>query len=195
MIINKIKFPDFTGLKCNMMPFIQGDPSSLPEEYKSYFDIINENYIETGGKEFWGSMGAGVLPICTTTGRILLAQRSGYVQEPYTWSSWGGKIDDHETNPKEAALREFNEETQHSGSMNLLEAYIYKHGDFTYYDFIGLLDKEFQPKLNWETSRAEWVSYDELLKLNSKHFGLHALIKNSGDLIQKYCNINQENNG
>jgi len=48
MIINKIEFPEFTGVKCNMMPFIQGDVSSLPDEYKPYAKIINDNYLEKG---------------------------------------------------------------------------------------------------------------------------------------------------
>lgn len=48
MIINKIQFPEFTGIKCNMMPFIQGDASSLPDIYKPYSDIINQNFIEYG---------------------------------------------------------------------------------------------------------------------------------------------------
>lgn len=48
MITNTIKFPEFTGIKCNMMPFIQGDASSLPEIYKPYAKIIDENYLEKG---------------------------------------------------------------------------------------------------------------------------------------------------
>ena len=47
-IVNKIQFPEFTGIKCNMMPFIQGEDSSLPEIYKPYSKIINENYLERG---------------------------------------------------------------------------------------------------------------------------------------------------
>jgi len=43
-----IQFPEFTGIKCNMMPFIQGDASSLPEVYKPYSEIINRNYLEKG---------------------------------------------------------------------------------------------------------------------------------------------------
>jgi hypothetical protein len=31
-----------------MMPFIQGDSSSLPDEYKSYSKIVDENYLEKG---------------------------------------------------------------------------------------------------------------------------------------------------
>jgi len=48
MITNKIKFPTFTGIKCNMMPFIQGDSSSLPEKYKTYSDVIDQNFLEKG---------------------------------------------------------------------------------------------------------------------------------------------------
>lgn len=48
MIINQIQFPEFTGIKCNMMPFIQGDSSSLPEIYRPYSKIIDENFLEFG---------------------------------------------------------------------------------------------------------------------------------------------------
>lgn len=48
MITNTIQFPKFTGIKCNMMPFIQGDASSLPDMYKPYTKIINDNYLEKG---------------------------------------------------------------------------------------------------------------------------------------------------
>jgi hypothetical protein len=48
MITNTIQFPIMTGIKCNMMPFVQGDSSSLPKEYQPYSKIINENYLEKG---------------------------------------------------------------------------------------------------------------------------------------------------
>jgi len=48
LVVNTIQFPEFTGIKCNMMPFIQGDSSSLPDEYKSYSEIINNNFLEKG---------------------------------------------------------------------------------------------------------------------------------------------------
>lgn len=51
-IVNRIYFPEFTGLKCNMMPFIQGDASSLPKEYKPYFSIIESNFLEKGDVGF-----------------------------------------------------------------------------------------------------------------------------------------------
>tara|TARA_R110000796_G_scaffold59568_4_gene137423 strand:+ start:1119 stop:1733 length:615 start_codon:yes stop_codon:yes gene_type:complete len=48
MITNVIEFPKPQGLKCNMMPFIQGDSSSLPKEFESYSKVINDNFLEKG---------------------------------------------------------------------------------------------------------------------------------------------------
>ena len=47
-VINNIRFPEFQSLKCNMMPFIQGDSTSLPDEYQSYAYIIDDNFLEKG---------------------------------------------------------------------------------------------------------------------------------------------------
>lgn len=43
-----IRFPQFSGIRCLMMPYIQGDPSSVPEEYQSYKDIIQNVSISSG---------------------------------------------------------------------------------------------------------------------------------------------------
>jgi len=44
-----IKFPEFTGIRCLMMPFIQGDPSSVPEEFrKGYEKILADTFINKG---------------------------------------------------------------------------------------------------------------------------------------------------
>lgn len=43
-----IKFPDFSGLRCLMMPFIQGDPDSVPDEYRPYRDILSSVAINKG---------------------------------------------------------------------------------------------------------------------------------------------------
>lgn len=48
VITNQIKFPEFTGVRCNMMPFIQGDATSLPKEFQPYSAIIYQNYLEKG---------------------------------------------------------------------------------------------------------------------------------------------------
>jgi hypothetical protein len=36
----RLVFPDFTGARCNMMPFVQGRGDSLPEQYRSYAEIV-----------------------------------------------------------------------------------------------------------------------------------------------------------
>lgn len=43
-----ITFPAFTGVSCIMMPFIQGDSSSLPDNMKQYSEIIDNNFLEKG---------------------------------------------------------------------------------------------------------------------------------------------------
>ncbi len=45
---SQILFPKFTGKRCLMMPFIQGDTTSVPKEYKEYEDILSSTYIEKG---------------------------------------------------------------------------------------------------------------------------------------------------
>lgn len=44
----KIDFPEYTGLRCLMMPYIQGDPDSVPTEYEPYFDIIADTAVNPG---------------------------------------------------------------------------------------------------------------------------------------------------
>lgn len=45
--LNTIQFPKPTGKRCLMMPFIQGEPKSVPEKYKSgYEDILKNTYLE-----------------------------------------------------------------------------------------------------------------------------------------------------
>lgn len=47
-VVSTVRFPKFKGIKCLMMPFIQGDVTSLPKEYQGYSDIIETNYLEKG---------------------------------------------------------------------------------------------------------------------------------------------------
>jgi hypothetical protein len=44
-----IVFPTFRGIRCLMMPFIQGDPESVPEQYrKGYEDILATTFLKNG---------------------------------------------------------------------------------------------------------------------------------------------------
>lgn len=48
MFVSTIQFPKFTGARCLMMPYIQGDSASVPEEYRTYADIIESVFFKKG---------------------------------------------------------------------------------------------------------------------------------------------------
>lgn len=48
MLVNKIKFPTYSGLRCLMMPYIQGEVDSVPEEYAPYFEILSSVFLKKG---------------------------------------------------------------------------------------------------------------------------------------------------
>ena len=141
-------------------------------------EVLNED------RDYWGSIGAGVLPICPKTKRILISFRSAYVFEPHTYGTIGGKLDyDEEKNDlSSVALREFQEETGYSGNIKLIPAYIFRDKNFEYHNFIGVVNDEFNAKIDWETERFEWITFDELIKLSPKHFGLKKLLIDSNSL-------------
>lgn len=39
-VITIVKFPEYSALQCNMMPFRMGDKHSLPNEYQHYWNLI-----------------------------------------------------------------------------------------------------------------------------------------------------------
>jgi len=146
-------------------------------------DFIKETLYNTDTGFWWGKKGAGVLPYCTNTKRFLISYRSADVLEPHTWGVWGGKIDDDE-NPQEAVIREIQEETGYEGEVTLLDSYVFKDKNFKYYNFIGIIENEFKPILDWETENYKWMSFDDLLILEPKHFGLKALIENDYEQLK-----------
>lgn len=166
------------------------------------FEIFNEtigsgNYASfhnKSGEKFWGNLGGGVIPICTETGRILLPYRSSQVNEPHTWGVWGGKIDEEDgevqSDIEDVVKREFTEESGFDGHIELIPAYIFEtpNKSFKYYNFIGLIDDEFTPRLDWETESFKWVTFDEMMSISPKHFGLKGLLNDpkSMQTIKKY---------
>jgi len=132
---------------------------------------------------FWGRRGAGCIIIAKDTGRILLPFRSkrpppgrttGHVEQPHTWGTWGGAIDRGE-NPIEAAQREVQEEAGYRGPVQMIPLYVFKRGEFHYYNFLAVVQNEFEPVLDWETETSTWVYPGEWPQ--PLHFGLAALLK------------------
>lgn len=152
------------------------------------------NYVQLREGQYWGSEGAGILAIASDTGKWLVAHRSPRVKQPNTWGVVGGKIDPHEL-PSAAARREFREETGYPGHVNTVEIYKWiapeKLSDgttpkFVYYNFLGEIVKgDWEPVKNFETSEFRWCSYEELVALEPKHFGLAALLDNKSDIIRE----------
>jgi len=145
-------------------------------------------YDNSKGGKFWGDQGAGILPICKNTGRLLVSFRSKEVNEPHTWGIFGGKMDTDET-PMESAKRELIEETGYEGNFELIPAYVYisPNEDFKYHNFIGIVETEFEPEYDWETESSKWLSMSELLELKPKHFGLKKLLDKSIDIIKQFA--------
>jgi len=137
------------------------------------------------GEHFWGNIAAGVLPYCKETKRFLLNYRSEYVNEPHTWGIWGGKLDGDE-DIKDAVIREFEEESKYNGNVELIDAYVFKSGGgFEYYNFIGIIENEFIPELDWESENFKWVTLEGLYNHDNLHFGLETLLKESENVIKK----------
>ena len=136
---------------------------------------------------YYGKKGAGVLVISQETNRALIAYRSRYVEEPHTWNIISGKIDGNE-DPKTAALRELREETEYRGTVKFVDSLKWNapDADFKFYNFIGLVDEEFKAHPNWETEQFKWVTYQQLLGLSNKHFGLENLIQKKKSSIRRH---------
>lgn len=48
MFVGHIEFPKFSGLRCLMMPYIQGDSNSIPDVYALYKEIVDSLWIKKG---------------------------------------------------------------------------------------------------------------------------------------------------
>jgi 8-oxo-dGTP pyrophosphatase MutT (NUDIX family) len=105
-------------------------------------------------------IGAGVIPYCETTGRYLFVRRSKGVKEPGTWAGIGGRVDEGES-PELGAIREMQEEVQFDGRIDLELIYTFIARGFKYYNYIGRVDEEFIPTLNWENDNFKWIKPGE----------------------------------
>jgi len=127
------------------------------------------------------SEGAGVLIIATDTGRFLLAQRSEDVSDPGTWTIPGGGVELGEL-PAEAAAREAREEVGCPVRLDLVPSIVTRRGNFSFHNFLCLIPREFRPRINWESSAADWFTLDDLP--SPLHPGVEALLARSWKVIE-----------
>lgn len=153
---------------------------------KGVMENDSEHRRELNKTGFWGKRAAGSILYARETGRFCLAHRSEYVQEPGTWGMWGGAIDSDE-NPSAAAVRELEEEAGYSGSVELELLWTFEHkSGFTYTNFVAIIDREFRPRMDWETQGFRWVEYGDWPK--PLHPGVVAMLKRP-DVQQKLTNL------
>jgi len=168
---------------CELFGLCEVDPE-LGKEIGSGKAALHTN---PSGEKFWGAAGAGILPICPKTGRFLLGKRSRAVNEPNTWGLFGGAMDKGE-DPMQAARRELIEELGYRGPVKIHKAFVFTSpgGGFVYHNFLGVVEDEFVPKLDWENSRAEWLTMRQAEKIKGRwHFGFEALVMKSRNAITK----------
>ncbi len=134
-------------------------------------DDLHQDALDKTG--FWGETGAGCLLLEETTKTFCLSHRSSEVQEPGTWGTWGGAIDQGES-PERAVRREIKEETGYMKKVRLLPLMVFTKGSFRYHNFLALVPKQFVPDLNWESQDYTWCKWGKWPK--PLHKGLRKLL-------------------
>lgn len=107
-------------------------------------------------QENFGSRASGTYFVARDTGRILFILRSEECHNPHTWSCVAGKTESGEA-AKKSALREAGEEIGFKGPIQMTQLHVYKENGFQFTSFMGVVDKEFHPRLNWEADGFQWT--------------------------------------
>ena len=97
MKANKIEFPGFSGVRCLMLPYVQGDPESVPEQYRSgYEDILRNIYFNKGDVGFLtidesqAKKGTPHRGVRAKHERALHTEAGRLPNKIYVWGSGGG---------------------------------------------------------------------------------------------------------
>lgn len=97
-----VKFPQYTGIRCLMMPYIQGDPASVPEQYAAYRPLIGQLVMEPGKigyltiDESVATQGAPHRGARAKYGRALHTEAGRHPDQIQwggsgSWGTWNGK--------------------------------------------------------------------------------------------------------
>ncbi len=120
--------------------------------------------METGKR-----IAAGVLPICISTGRILIIRRGLQQPKPGLWACFGGKFESGvDKESKDTAKREFVEESSYVGKYKISKMPLYVNEDnhSVFYTYVGMFEKEFIPNLDNGNEAIDygWFYLDETPK-------------------------------
>lgn len=99
MKVADIEFPKFSGIRCLMMPYIQGDPVSVPEAYRRGYESIIEAVVANRGEigyltidESFAAKGAPHRGARAKHGRALHTEAGLPKGVPAWGSGWGGRV-------------------------------------------------------------------------------------------------------
>lgn len=121
----------------------------------------------------------GTLFISCKTNRILYNLRAEHKTYSLTWSLWGGMLENNEL-PKDGLLRELQEEMGFVPNIDKIypfDIYESKDKNFRYYSFVCVVEDEFIPILNSESSGYAWVSLGTWP--NPMHYGAKQSFKSA----------------
>ena len=109
-------------------------------------------------------MGAGILAIEKTEGKILLGRRSFKVEHPNCWSIFGGTFNKKDIIPKNTAIREFLEETKCKDKFFIQKTpfYICEDNHVKFYTHLGIFNSTFIPIINSEHLEFGWFEIDKM---------------------------------
>lgn len=146
------------------------------------------NFMESKKKH---PQAAGVIPLSTRTGKILLCKRAKGQDHAGTWCGFGGMMEAGES-PEEAALRELREEAGiPETKVSLLKSGVYLKGELRFHQFVGLVDfpDTWKPSPGkghkWEVADAAWVPPEDARKLGELHPGLDAVLRKEGERLER----------
>jgi 8-oxo-dGTP pyrophosphatase MutT (NUDIX family) len=103
-------------------------------------------------------VGAGVLFVARSTGRVLFVKRSSRCDEPNTWCCLGGGVEYGET-IEQGLRREVFEEGGYSGIYKLIPFAVARSNGFVYHNFFSFVNEEFVPVLNHEHTDFRWAAH------------------------------------
>lgn len=139
-----------------------------PESVAKIETEIEENRALSESSGAGGDMGAGVIFLARSTGRIGINQRS----DDGTWGNWGGMSLTGET-PIQTATREAREESGYQGTGILYPLDVSTDNGFTYHNFLAVIEDEFDVTLSDESLAYQWCEIGDWPA--PLHFGLQGL--------------------
>lgn len=161
------------------------------------------DYANRKNCKYWGDSGAGILPFAKLTGKFLPNLRSQSVNEGGTYGIFGGgfwlgrgvasnvhtveELLKNEEVPKKQAKQELWEEVGYQGPIELTLLYRFEDApcEFYYWNYLGVVSEEFNVGSSSEDAGSLWMTFDELIRIEPKHFGLKALLANAGSKIKQ----------